>query len=135
MLREKLEHLVEEADTGRDLVNAAPLDSESARNPRLFRVAFDRRGSHAFHHRFKRIDVVQNGDSFLRPEKRDQLMMSRAGGRRDANERNAGFSRARASSTVSPIYQRRAALEPLQILSRPSGSGLGRVTSSLADDG
>ena len=41
MLREKLEHVIEESNTGRDIVASTPFDLESRVNLRLLRVAHD----------------------------------------------------------------------------------------------
>ena len=44
---EQLEHVIEKADAGRNLVAAAALDREARADLRFFRIAFDKRGSHA----------------------------------------------------------------------------------------
>src|SRR6185295_5417626 len=48
MFGEQLEHVVEEADPGRDFVSAAAFNAEPPANLRLFGIALDGRRSHAF---------------------------------------------------------------------------------------
>ena len=47
VLREKLQHVIEEANAGRNLVAAAAFDLQTARDARLFRVSLDRCPSHS----------------------------------------------------------------------------------------
>ena len=132
MLGEQLQHVIEEADAGGDLVPAAAFDLERAANLRFFGVALNGGSSHHAEHAFQLIDVVENRDRRFRLGTAD-INSARRGlrGDGDADERHTGGAgAARVIHRVADVPDL-AAPAAAAILQQAVGRGLCAVTSSM----
>ena len=103
MLREQLEHVIEEANAGEDLVLACAFEHEMAGDLRLFRVAIDA----CFSHRTVSNSFTLSSTATAPFCFEAVRQAPRAGDCRDARCRRIARPAAcalRASSTVSPTY-------------------------------
>src|SRR5205809_492502 len=130
VLCEKFQHVIEEADAGRDLIASATFDGQPRANLRFLRMALNGSRSHGITTRSIWLMSSRIATAFSALRTSTSSLYRGLDGA--AIPMNGAFaSRAqRASSTVSPMYQCCAGRHSSQILSNPSGAGLGRVTSS-----
>src|SRR5712691_8623823 len=130
LLGEQLEHMIEEADAGRDVIPAAAFNLQFAGDLCFFRVALDGSGSHAV--RASSSSLISSRTAFAPSEFSSKTSSSRrelVAAAMPMNGTPAAFA-LRASSTVSPTYHSSAPAESLPMCNKPSGAGLCFATAT-----
>ena len=123
VLGEQLQHVVEEADAGRDVVPAAAFDLQRAADAGLFRVALDG-GFSCIRELFELVDVVDDGVRRPPPGRGDRGRCARMDGAAIPMKRHSGGAgSARVVDGVADVES--GSPDALsEYASRPSGAGL-----------